>query len=42
LHEARYTNAEINGVDQSQEAIAALEARALAGNHKCHLVHGAA
>ncbi len=42
LLEARYPSAEIIGVDLSQEAIAALETLARAGNHKWRLVLGAA
>jgi SAM-dependent methyltransferase len=42
LLESRFPAAEIIGVDLSQEAIAALETRARAGNHKWRLVLGAA
>ncbi|HEY5923401.1 MAG TPA: methyltransferase [Kofleriaceae bacterium] len=42
LLEAKFPDAEIIGVDLSQEAIAALEARARAGNRKWRVVLGAA
>ena len=42
LLEARFPSAEIIGVDLSREAIAALEARARAGNHRWRVVLGAA
>src|SRR5204863_231978 len=42
LLEKRFPDAELVGVDLSKEAIAALESRARAGNHKWKLVLGAA
>ncbi len=42
LLETRFPDAEIIGVDLSNEAIAALETKARAGNHKWRLVLGAA
>lgn len=42
LLEARFPDAEIIGVDLSQEAVAALEAHRRAGGHRWRVVHGAA
>lgn len=42
LLEARFPDSEIIGVDLSREAIAALEARARAGQRRWRVVHGAA